>query len=177
MFWTEEAAPAWVVRVAPAISFSGRVLMLGELLNEGHATADGDNVQLRLGNAIQVILAARLSRDTPLVAVLALDDLFEDRAWAADRLWSYLRGQPMPPDLTAQQRDRLAQMLRAVDGRQDGASHRMIAEALFGAAGVPGGSAWKGSELRSRTLRLVRDGLALVHGGYRRLLTWRRRRR
>jgi hypothetical protein len=133
-------------------------------------------VRLRLESGLQLILPREVQPETPLSLLLPLDALFEDRAWAAQRLWAQTRGQPPPPlGLTLQQRDRLAQMLRAVDGRDDGASHRRIAEVLFGADRVPRGDAWKGSDLRSRTLRLVADGLTLVCGGYRRLLRLRRR--
>jgi hypothetical protein len=130
-----------------------------------------------LGTGLQLILPGDLQPGTRLALLLPLDAFFEDRAWAARQLWALIRGQPMASGLTPQQRHRLAQMLRAVDGREDGASHRRIAEALFGADRVPRGDAWKASELRSRTLRLVADGLAVVRGGYRRLLRWQRRRR
>lgn len=51
----------------------------------------------------------------------------------------------------------------------DGASYRAIAELLFGADCIPE-RAWKTNDLRSRTIRLVQSGLALMRGGYRELL-------
>jgi hypothetical protein len=71
--------------------------------------------------------------------------------------------------LSAQRRERLAFALRALDGHIDGASYRVIAEVLFGRKRIPE-SAWKTHELRSRTIRLVQAGLALMRGGYRALL-------
>lgn len=60
-------------------------------------------------------------------------------------------------------------MLRALDGRAGGAVHREVAEALWGAARVAA-EPWKTSSLRDATLRLVRDGGAMVRGGYLSLL-------
>jgi len=45
----------------------------------------------------------------------------------------------------------------------------VIAEVLFGRKRIPE-SAWKTHELRSRTIRLVQAGIALMRGGYRALL-------
>jgi hypothetical protein len=59
--------------------------------------------------------------------------------------------------------------LRALDGRLDGATHREIAAALFGANAVPE-RGWISHELRDRSARLVRLGVAMMNGGYRRLL-------
>lgn len=65
-------------------------------------------------------------------------------------------------------------MLQAVDGRMSGASYREIADAIFGAARVAD-DPWKTSPLRDATIDLVKDGLSLIAGGYRRLLRRRRR--
>lgn len=65
-------------------------------------------------------------------------------------------------------------MLQAVDGRHEGASYREIAEVIFGAARVAD-VPWKTSALRDATVDLVKDGLALIAGGYRSLLRRRRR--
>ena len=46
---------------------------------------------------------------------------------------------------------------------------------MFGVSRVASDS-WKTSALRDSTIRLVRDGLAMVDGGYRDLLRRRRRR-
>jgi hypothetical protein len=101
-------------------------------------------------------------------AQLPFDDLFELRAHAARRLWCALSGRPPSPDfraLPAQRRDRLIQSLRALDARQDGASYRTIAAALFGADRAPT-RGWKTHDLRNRTIRLVQSGHALMRGGY-----------
>jgi len=59
--------------------------------------------------------------------------------------------------------------LQAVDGLAAGATHREIAQALFGAAVVA--ERWHDlGELRAQVRRLARRGQALVDGGYRHLL-------
>jgi hypothetical protein len=55
--------------------------------------------------------------------------------------------------------------LRALDARQQGNSYRKIAVVLFGLKQISE-RAWKTHDLRSRTIRLVRSGFALIRGGY-----------
>jgi hypothetical protein len=95
---------------------------------------------------------------------------------AARRFFRRLRGRPAGPEpkrwqLTALQRARLVLMLRALDARQDGASYRTIAVALFdpSLAMLPARD-WKCCSWRAKTMRLVQDAVALMNGGYRRLL-------
>ncbi|GKX34094.1 MAG: hypothetical protein MnENMB40S_17120 [Rhizobiaceae bacterium MnEN-MB40S] len=76
--------------------------------------------------------------------------------------------------MTAQQRRRLKNMLRAVDGRMNDADYREIAEVIFGVERVAT-EPWKTSALRDAVLDLVKDGLAMIDGGYRKLLRHRRR--
>jgi hypothetical protein len=107
--------------------------------------------------------------------LLPLDRLFEVRAAAALRLWRGLAGRRLgrrrPATLPAARRDRLVLALRALDGRLAEASYREIAEALFGATRLPE-RGWKTHDLRDRTVRLVRRGIAMMQGGYRRLLRY-----
>jgi hypothetical protein len=105
-------------------------------------------------------------------AELPLDPDFEIRAHASHRLWRAVNGRPPGPpfhQLSAQRRERLTLALRALDGHMEGASYRVLAEVLFGRKRIPE-RAWKTHELRSRTIRLVQAGLALMRGGYRALL-------
>lgn len=71
--------------------------------------------------------------------------------------------------LTSQHHLRLKLSLRATDAHQAGCSYRETAIALFGPGGLRDG-AWKTHDLRSRTIRLVKVGLDLTEGGYRKLL-------
>lgn len=65
-------------------------------------------------------------------------------------------------------------MLRTVDGRREGATYRAIAEALFPDHQIET-SSFAGNALRETTIRLARDGMKLVGGGYRALLRKPRR--
>jgi hypothetical protein len=133
--------------------------------------ADGDNYVIeRLGVEMRVHLDSGGAH--PPAVLLPFDDLFEVRVAAALRLWRALNGRrpgPNPAALSEARRNRLVLALRALDGRLDGATHRAIATALFGANAVPERD-WISHELRDRTARLVRLGVAMMSGGYRRLL-------
>ena len=138
-----------------------------------------DGHYLSFGEGQARILALLGSGQSPFAlptALIPFDDQILDRMSAADRLIRHGQGRRAPDTrLTTQKRKRLVQMLRAADARADGASHRQIAEALFGRRRVRA-ELWHESSLRYATLRLVRDGVALIDGGYRDLLRIRRRR-
>ncbi|WP_297511039.1 DUF2285 domain-containing protein [uncultured Caulobacter sp.] len=126
-----------------------------------------------VGRGQQIRLALRGAQPDPrrpLEAVLPLDRTTPDRLRALDRLVRHLDGRKPPPDpITRQRRRRLSAMLRALDARDSGAPYRQIGEALFGASRIAA-EPWKSASLRDATLRLVRDGRALVEGGYLALL-------
>ena len=108
----------------------------------------------------------------PPAVLLPLDRLFEVRLAAAQRLWRCLAGRRPnvnPAALSKARRDRFILALRALDGKQAGATHRQIAAALFGKDRVAG-RAWISHDLRDRTARLVRLGVGTMKGGYLRLL-------
>jgi hypothetical protein len=111
----------------------------------------------------------------PLAAVILLDESCPDRIAALTRLSQLLWDRPPIADtrLTAQRRRRLRRMLQAVDGHLTGATYRDIANAIYGDSRVAA-DPWKTSALRDSTIALVRDGHALIDGGYRALLRQRR---
>lgn len=78
--------------------------------------------------------------------------------------------------LTGQMIDRLVLALRALDGRLDGATRYDIAAALFDLSVITKRD-WIDHDLRDRTARLIRLGLALMNGGYRQLLLYPYRRK
>ncbi len=125
---------------------------------------------------LRAIVTPDVGPSAPLAAVIPLDRDGLDRIDALSRLYRALYRLPVPPDrrLTTQQRRRLRNMLRAADGRSHGAGYREIAEALYGAASVAV-YPWKSSPLRDSTMDLVRDGRAMIAGGYRKLLRHSRR--
>jgi hypothetical protein len=110
----------------------------------------------------------------PACVLLPLDRVFELRVAAVLRFWRGLTGRPLgrdPATLPAPRRDRLVLALRALDGHLARASYREIAEVLFGGGRLPE-RGWKTYDLRDRTVRLVRLGVAMMQGGYRRLLLY-----
>ncbi|WP_431015452.1 DUF2285 domain-containing protein [Bradyrhizobium pachyrhizi] len=135
--------------------------------------ADGWHAVLRIGAVDHRVW----SKEPPLVgasyaAELPFDGNFDARAYAARRLWRAMNGRAPGPafhKLSKQRRERLSAAIRALDARRAGSSYRTVAEALFGKKRIPE-RAWKTHDLRNRTVRLVKGGLALVRGGYRKLL-------
>jgi hypothetical protein len=114
--------------------------------------------------------------DAPLAALIPLDRDSLSRIEALTRFCFSWQRRPVPPDtrLTRPQRRRLRLMLQAVDGRLNGATYREIARVIYGVARIDD-APWKTSPLRDSTIALVRNGLAMIDGGYRQLLRHRRR--
>lgn len=132
---------------------------------------------LALAPARQALIASAVGDDQPLALVLPLDGLFESRLEAGRRLLKRLVSGKASKSygFTAHRRRRLKLVLRALDGCLAGEGYRDIARGLF-LGRVPAGSGWRTDSARSRTVRLVRDGLALMRGGYLDLLRPDRRR-
>jgi len=112
----------------------------------------------------------------PLAAVIPLDKDFLTRIASLLRFHRRLLGRaagPLPRGwpLTAYRLARLDLMLRALDLRDGGATYREIATALGrDEAARLSASDWKMSSARSFVVRLVRDGLTMMNGEYRKLL-------
>ncbi|MBG6200196.1 hypothetical protein IWQ48_001314 [Labrenzia sp. EL_13] len=129
---------------------------------------DGMHVILGKGpKTVHLFLQGTHLPQSRLSIVTPLDHAARARHRAVGRLLDFLEGKEIGPDsrLTPQKRLRFKSKLRAVDGRSGGATYREIAESLFGASRVAS-EPWKTSPLRDTTIRLVRDGLAMVAGGY-----------
>lgn len=175
IFWRPEADPQTVLlekaphairgvaRFVPE-SWPGRVIERPDEHGRHFIVrgADGDHrvwapIDLEVGDPITVTIA--LSDDAPIQAEAALRfwrRIGQGRAGGARRAL----------DLRTQ---RTRTSLRALDARQAGASYRDLAQALFGPDRVEA-SDWKTCSLRDTTIRLVRCGLALMKGDYRRLM-------
>ncbi|MDQ4420215.1 DUF2285 domain-containing protein [Sphingobium sp. DEHP117] len=183
-----EAAPIW----APTLN-TGVVLLTAppailpkddkSPTIKGHAAGQSDAQgfhflhRLTNGERLQILRFAGASGAEGTAAVIPLGPDGFDRLEAVARLLSSLHGRSVPADtrLTRQQRHRARRMLQAVDGRLSGASYREIAAILFGTRDLAD-EPWKTSSRRFATMELVRGGLAMIAGGYRRLLSHRRRR-
>jgi hypothetical protein len=171
VFWSPDLDPGGVVIAADVAALTGSPL--GDAVNLRRARAATEGLYALCGagrDAIPVLLTPPVGSGAP-TAQLALDAAAPDRIAAVARLWRVIHRRPVPPDarLTPARRRRLAQMLRAVDGRLADASYREIAQVLFGEARVAA-DPWKTSPLRDAAIRLARDGGRFVDGGYRRLL-------
>jgi hypothetical protein len=161
-FFPQDASPPVVETQAPGQSDAQGSHFLHSLTN---------------GERLQILHLAGVSGAEGTAAVIPLGPEGFDRLEAVARLLSSLHGRSIPADtrLTRQQRHRARRMLQAVDGRLSGASYRDIAATLFGTRDLAD-EPWKTSSRRFATMDLVRGGLAMIAGGYRRLLSHRRRR-
>jgi hypothetical protein len=118
---------------------------------------------------LPVVCVHEVSASAQSAAIIPIDADFTTRLGALLRLHNFMTGRlhTRPAErLTKQRRQRLALTLRALDGHLAHASYRVIAQGLFGRARIPAGVAWKTHDLRDRTIRLSRNGLKLMHGGY-----------
>jgi hypothetical protein len=139
---------------------------------------DGWHGVVTLAGAIhRLYLPAIPAKGVPLSIELPLDANSDIRLQAAHRFWCAIEGRRLgasPLALSALRRRRLVLMMRALDAWLAGHSYREIAEGLFGKERVRGRS-WKDHDLRSLTIRLVKNGIVLMRGGYRALLRSPRR--
>lgn len=130
---------------------------------------------LSAANGWQIALVHGTDSTRPLAAIVPLDAKAPERLSSVDRFIRAFKGRSVrDPRLTSSQRTRLGRMLRALDGRIEGASHFEIAHVLFGSRFVIAAE-WQESPFRYATLRLIRDGHKMTDGGYRQLLRFRRR--
>jgi hypothetical protein len=178
VLWTPTASPSVVtITQQPDDIADPKFILPADAIDIARGSGDADRVIEHLGSTHRVHLHED-GAGQPAV-LLPLDRLFEIRAGAAVRLWRSLTGRnpgPNPAALPKARRDRLILGLRALDGRLENATYRDIAAALFGAPDASG-RAWKGHDLRDRTIRLVKFGFAMMRGGYRSLLLYPHRRR
>jgi hypothetical protein len=169
--WTAQALPSVIVLThLPPHLADPKFQLHASVLNP--ALTRGDHLFERHGAVLRVHVGDA-GADPPAV-LLPFDRLFEVRVVALLRFWRAMNGRdpgPNPAALSEARRTRLVHALRALDGRLDGATHRQIATVLFGADAIPERD-WISHELRDRTARLVRLGVAMMKGGYRRLLLY-----
>jgi len=134
---------------------------------------DGWHAILPLGGAIHRVCLPSIPDSGSLFAVeLRLDGNFDIRLRAAHRFLLAIEGRRLgtpPLALPRERRRHFILTIRALDAWLQGNSYREIAEGLFGKEQVMGRS-WRAHDLRSRIIRLVQKGLAMMRGGYRALL-------
>jgi hypothetical protein len=168
VFWCPEIAPAVVVRLAPAPPDGPHAFSLLGFEAERRSAEDGLFVRLKVGP--QLILPVGIDLATPMAAVLSLDEHFAVRAAAAIRLYATLKSVAPPSTrLSVERRRRLKRMLRTLDGREDGASYRDIAEHILGVR-IADSATWRRSSARDVAIRLCHIAARLVRGDYLALL-------
>ena len=125
---------------------------------------------------IHVLFLPGTSANDQIAAVIPIDDDLLDRIDAIARFSRAWLKHPSLRDtrMSVDQRRRFRLRLRAADGRLNGATYREIAIAIYGASRVDS-EPWKTSSLRDSVIAFVETGLALIDGGYLRLLRHRRR--
>ena len=177
IYWAPEALPTVVPLVRSSLPSKVLSTPLDLGLGNIRRSYDGWHAVLHIrGTEHRVWLKEAPQIGASYAAELPFDPDFDMRAHASHRLWRAIKDRaPGPPfhKLSAQRRERLVLALRALDGQMEGASYRAIAEVLFGSRRIPDRD-WKSHDLRSRTIRLVHTGVALMRGGYRALLRHRR---
>lgn len=177
IFWTPQVDPAAIIlTTGPAPD--GPPFTAEDV--HAHVILQYDEALVRLEmrrESFDVALTALSSRQA-LAALLIIDDLLPDRLTALARFWAAIKNRraPADPRVTPQRQRRARLMLRVVDARVAGASYRQIAAQLF--PNLKHDSAtWVENPVRETTVRLARDGLAFVRGGYRKILRLPRRSR
>lgn len=169
--WSAQALPSVTVLTTLPAELADPEFQIPSFSLDPMLAADGGECVIeRRGETLRVH-ADPAGTDPPAV-ILPFDRLFEIRVAAALRLWRGLTGGDPgrdPATLSPARRERLILGLRALDGRLAYASYREIAAALFGPNRLPE-RGWKSHDLRDRTIRLVRFGVEMMQGGYRRLL-------
>ena len=175
IFWTPQIDPAAILFAAGPRP-DGFSITADELRLRAIFQHDPSHLRLDIRGEHYDVTLADPQDENPLAAMVMFDALTPDRQTALTRFWSAIKGKRVPndPRMTPQRRERARQMLRAVDGRRAGATYRSIGEVLFPGHRIDAAS-WAGDALREITIRLARDGVKLVEGGYRSLLRRPRR--
>lgn len=167
----------WLTAAPPALDTGATTRLLGD---EGPQIADEQGVHLletlRNGERIHIVRGVEASDHARLAALIPLDRSGLGRIEAVLRLLASLYDRAVPADtrITRQQRLRTKRMLRALDGRRAGASQKSIASAIFRLDPMSRDE-WQTAPARFATRSLIKDGLAMVAGGYRKLLRHKHR--
>lgn len=177
--WRPELIAVTVILDAAPDSFTTALPVdpraLGALLAD-EAGIDGRHVIVADAAGEQRLWLRDATPGQPLAAIVPLDKDFITRIASLLRFHRRLLGRtagPLPRGwpLTAYRLARLDLILRALDLRDRGATYRQIAAELGREDATKlSASDWKMSASRSFVVRLVRDGMAMMNGDYRKLL-------
>lgn len=175
VLWSPLADPAVLALTASPVDLSQEPAALGGVSGL-RRSPQGSHAIHDNGTATQLLFLPGSEASSSLAAVIPLDSQTLGRVEALVRFWRGQSKRPVPRDsrMTVQQRRRLRLMLRAADGRMEGATYREIATVCYGTERV-GANPWKTSSLRDTVIGLVKGGAAMIGGGYLQLLRHRRR--
>ncbi len=178
VFWTPQTDPSALIIQGGPNPDGGLSLRAEDLLRRAVVQRAGAPLRIEVRGQSYDITFGNAGDEQSLGAFVIFDEITPDRLFAIARFWEAMVGKRVPPDprMTSQRRARARQMLRAVDARHAGATYRAVAEQIF-PAHKHDAKTWVESAIREATIRLVRDGLKLVRGGYRTLLRRPRRSR
>lgn len=179
LLWRPEIAPATLILAPAPEGFDPNIPLdvpaLGGLLADHQDGADRHIILADPQGDHRLWLHGANAANRPAL-IIPLDAAFELRVEVMWRFYRRLRGRPAGPlprtlQLTPLRRARLILLLHALDYRLAGARPRDIAAALVDAeeASLPA-IEWKSSAARRKANRLISDALALMNGGYRKLL-------
>ena len=180
VIWRPELVPHSVILASAPTSFEDvhRLVssdLAGQLI--AYDGRDGRHVILQDLQGAHRVWLRDVQAGAGMAAIIPLDESVLLRVAGLLRLQRRFAGKspgPVPRgwDLTARLRQRLILMVRALDGHQAQASYREIALALYGPAAVVR-YPWKTSSIRGQTIRLVKDAIVTMEGGYLKLLRGR----
>ena len=111
-------------------------------------------------------------KECPLAALLPFDEYWPARVEAAGRARRALLGKRTARLIPMHRSRRIQRALRVNDGRDEDASYRRLAIAVFGRGRVDE-EHWKTSALKAQIARLSHYGRALISSGYRSFLLGR----
>jgi hypothetical protein len=176
VLWSPLADPAVLPLISSPdfLSFEPCAALVG--LGTRRESSQGSHVVHDYGIGTQLLFLPGGKANRPVAALIPLDTETLGRVEALVRFWRGHQNRPVPPDtrMTIQQRRRLRLMMRAADGRTNGASYREIATAFYGIERVAS-TPWKTSPLRGAVIGLVKGGAFMIGGGYLQLLRHRKR--
>ncbi|OYU70437.1 MAG: hypothetical protein CFE28_10815 [Alphaproteobacteria bacterium PA2] len=174
VFWRPEAYPRTIVLVeAPDASAQTLVYNPQAWRGAYHERRAADGVHGLLVTPLRqyhLWSPVPISRGAPFVCLVPMGADAANGVAAILQFWRHLNNaRPERARRSDPKRQRACRSLQALDGHAAGESYRALAVHFFGAARVATES-WRTSSLRDATIRMVRKGLGLANGDYRRLL-------
>ena len=176
VLWEFTALPtATIVTTAPPGSGSEITLDRIPLALEKQRTDGRHLLWQGLNDDQRIWILPGTNPSAPIAAVIPFDTHVAQRVEALLQIWHRLTDAEVRPTalpLTVQQRRRLILMLRALDGRQQRATYRDLAATLLDPdVRIQSRRDWLTSSYRSQIIRLVKDAVGRMQGGYRDLLS------